>query len=216
MFDITVDAKQWTDHLSDVQKEQVPFAMAKALTAVTKEFQGFQLNAMREEFTVRQEQWFNRAVKITHFATKRELFTTVGIHPPGGDARADILAKFEDETEKTPISGRHIAIPTGVKRNKRDIVQKAYRPSNLNFHQQGGRIVGDKRTFIIELPNGAGLILQRVGKGKNSTTRSLYLLLPIVPIKPELHFERNVLKIVQLTWEMQFDRAFIEAMRTAK
>lgn len=218
MLEIKVDPLKAIQGLRDIRTDQIPFAASKALNAVVLAGQKDERAHLRDIFDERRPDWLDRSVKITHFAKKKDLYATIGIHPPGadGEARKDILTKFESDTEKTPLSGNTIAIPTGVKRTKKDIVQKAFRPKALNFRREGGRIVGDKRTFIVQLEQGRKLILQRVGKGARSSTRSLYLLLPRVDIDPELLFEQTIGKAVDREWRQQFIEAFDLAVRDAR
>jgi hypothetical protein len=104
----------------------------------------------------------NAAVKITHFSTKYEgdLYLTMGIHPPGGDERADILTKFETETQKTPFRGSHVVVPIGINAGK--ILREGQRFSDYHFVKHGNRWEGDRNTFIVPIGAGKLLVLQRV------------------------------------------------------
>lgn len=138
-----------------------------------------------------------------------------------------------------------IPIKERVKRNNRDIIAARNRPSAYHFRRVGGKIVGDQGTFITPSRTRPGLLLimQRVATGKSTdmgpalpagwrdqqgrftkasgiTQRSnvfaLYLLVPQVPIRPELHFEQQGELLVPRVWPQAFSDAFQDAMRTAR
>ncbi|MEQ9569057.1 MAG: hypothetical protein RLN75_02615 [Longimicrobiales bacterium] len=76
--------------------------------------------------------------------------------------------------------------------------------------------IGDKRTVSIFEPGGRGVILQRVGRGKSSRLKRLYLFVPDVPIEPELDFEDNARRVVRDEFDGHFAEAFDRAVRTAR
>jgi hypothetical protein len=207
MIDIQVHNARWLDHIADCRKNQVPQALKTGVNILATNVQGVERRHMKDIFEERRPEWLDRSVKITHFATKAEPWATIGIHPPGGDARADVITKFEDETEKLP-RGATLAIPIDVRRNKRDIVLNSQRPTALR---------SNARVFVIRKANGVGLILQRITRGANKgTNRLLYLLVPRARIHPDLHFEENAKRTVDVSWPTAFDKAWDDTMRTAK
>lgn len=216
---VSVNVKEALVGLSDVRTEQVPFALAQSLNATAKQFQRVQLAHMTQVFTLRRPDFAAQAVKITHFATKAEQWATIGIHPPGdqGDARADIFAKFEDQTQKTPFTGHSVAVPTiFIKRNKRDVIPQNLFPSALKLHADGNRVIGDQRTFLVRTKNGTHVILQRIGRGKRSITAALWTFKPSVPITPDLEFEVNAAAVVESGWQINFEAAYEAALATAR
>jgi hypothetical protein len=225
MISIDVDTDSLTREFTALQREQIPFAVSKALNAVGLDVQAREREQLRETFTLRRPEWADRSVKITHFAKKTELYTTVAISPPGGN-RGDILGKFETETEKRARDGHTIAIPIRARRNKRDIIVGKDRPKAFNFQQQGGRIVGDRGTFLVRRPDGTGLILQRARrsakgrtlgyKGKDSSVFALYLLVPRAELQPDLRFVPTAMEVVGRLWETQFGIAFDAALASAR
>jgi len=226
--DIAIDFEGAIAHLADVEKRHVPFAAMKALNHIGTSFQEVERRHMRDVFTVRQPQWVDRSVKITHFAKKTELFTTIGIQPPGarGGDRADVLGKFEEDREKEPRDGHSIAIPIRARRNKRDIITKGSRPRAFNFRQVGNSIRGDRRTFLIRMEDGTGLILQRRRKssqaralgygGRDEALVALYRLVDRVEITPELNFVPNAREVAARRWSPAFLDALEQALRTAR
>lgn len=216
MLDITVDLKSLTRELDDLQQRQIPFATAKALSALALDVQQAERARLRDVFTLRREQWADHSIKITHFAKKAEPWATIAISPPGGASRADILGKFETDTEKRPFKGTHVAIPIEAKRNKRDIITRANRPGALHLRQVGKRIIGDKRTFLVKTRGGQELILQRTGRGKRSGVRALYLLVERVTITPDLEYYVTAERVVGKNWERRWDDAIALALATAR
>jgi hypothetical protein len=218
MIDVTVSVSDFNLDMRAVRDDQLPFAFKNALNDVGLNIQTQERRHMHDVFNVRREDWLDRSVKITHFASKSDLFVNVGIHPPGveGEGRKDVLTKFETDHEKKPFKGKFVAVPTGAKRTKKDIVRAAQRPAAFNFHREGKRILGDNRTFIVHKGPDVALILQRVGKGRRSQVRSLYLLLRSVDIEPDLLFEQNALGVVTRDIEAAFTRRLEEAMQSAR
>ena len=107
-------------------------------------------------------------------------------------------------------------MPIDARRNKRDIIPLSQRPRAFHFQQLGNKIVGDRRTFIVKRPDGSGVILQRVGSGKRAAVIVLYALRKRVPLKPDLHFELNAMRVVEARFDVNMDRALDVAMKTAK
>lgn len=207
MFSIDVNTRPWLVSLDDWRAEQGPFVLKTALNTLATSVQDAERAHMRGIFTERRPEWLDRSVKITHFATKAEPWAIVGIHPPGGDARADIIGKFEDQTEKIPL-GASIAIPVDARRSKKDIVLNSQRPNALR---------GNDKVFVIRKPNGVGLILQRISRGaRKGTNRLLYLLVKRTRITPDLEFEATAIKTVDAKAVLALDAAFDLAMKTAK
>ena len=216
MLSITVDILPATRGLTEVQVNQIPFALSKAINDTAKQFQALEFAHLQSVMTLRRPDWVQRSIKIGHFATKAEPWGVVAISPPGstGFSRRDILTKFEDETDKRSRKpGGMVAVPLdGVKRNRRDIIPMNQRPASFHFRQVGNRILGDRGAFIVKTAGGRELILQR----SRGEVRALYLLVPDVHITPDLMFTSIALSTVERFWAGNFSDAFELAMRTAK
>lgn len=202
-------------------RDQIPFAAAVAVNETAKRFQIEQREHQRGIFTVRRPRFVDRAVKIRRgdFATKREPTAIVRIEPPGGQERADILTKFEDQEFKVPFKGERLAIPVDVRRTGTGIVPPSMRPSSLDFkpHGSSGRVMrGKKRTFLIREPGGRGAIFQRFGRRGSSDVRVLFVFAPRADIDPELEFHANAVRVVRGRFPREFRDAFDRAIRTAR
>lgn len=213
---IDVDFKSFMRDMTALQQEQIPFALKNGLNATALAVQTAERRRLREVFTIRQDVWADRSIKMTHFATKAERWATVAISPPGRADRSDILGKFETESSKQSIAGRHVAIPIAARRNKKDIVTKANRPSALHLRKEGNRVVGDKRTFLVNLKDGRQLILQRTGRGRRSDLRALFYLVERVQLTPDLHYMLTAEGTITREWNGLMEAALDQALRTAR
>lgn len=215
MITIVPHTEAFVASLNDIAKEQLPYALSRTFNELGKLAQLAVRNHTGQIFNVKRQAWVNASVKITHFASKYdgELYLSMGIHPPGGDDRADILTKFETETQKTPFRGSHVAVPIGINEGK--ILRDGQRFSDYHFVKKGNRWEGDRNTFIVPIGAGKLLVLQRVEhrvRRKNKRTGAaiavnkgdnmpLFLLVPSVKITPNLEFEKRVRDIVDKSWE---------------
>lgn len=236
-MNIVVDTKQLTRYLDDASERQFPFAMANTLNDVAKLDQYRERERMAGIFTIRRKQWVDNNVKITQFATKRDLTAIVAIEAPGKTNRSDIIGKFEGQTEKRPFGGhKSLAVPVAVKRNKADIITGGNRPKAFNFREVHGPqhvaplkknvrsgilrgqlqvFEGDKKTVMIRNAQGRGVILQRVGRGKRAGMRVLFVLTPRVKLTPNLDFLETARAAATHAKDF-FSARFAEAMSTAK
>lgn len=225
---IAVNADGLRADLKTIREDQLPFALKTAINTTALQFQRVQIAHDRSVFTVRKP-WSDQSVKITHFATKTEPWATIGIHPPGGDERADILGKFEDQTAKQPFkAGGSLAIPVDAKRNKFDIVTNRQRPKSFAFVQEqtnsksGVRIYrGRSGAFMVQMPDGRGWILKRTGGGSRGSlfdgTQVLYVLTKnAVHITPDLDFASNAIAVVEGGWHINMELAYNDALSKAR
>ena len=218
---IPVDTSQisiGTRALERLAKDQAPFALSLTINRLALTFQKEQRGHQARIFTVRRKTFVGRAVKLKPKATKRRPEATISIDPPGGQKRADILSKFEDQTTKTPTRGRTLAVPgPGIRRGKTGVITKASRIAAFEFRQITPRVsVGKKRTFLLRTGPRRGYIFRRKGRRGSTTVELLYSLVPEVPIQPELDFVQNAEKVVRRDTAREYGRALDFALRTAR
>lgn len=216
MITIHVDYRKAVGQLKADAERHVPFALAKAVNDTALDVQRAQRANLRKKFTLRRPEWADRSIKMVRFAKKSDPTAVIGIHPPGGDQRADILDKFEDQTEKLPKAGT-IAIPVsrvGLARGSAGVLRNRVRPRDL---------VASGKAFIVRkrMGNvGEGLILQRVGFGQGSGRRSsvvaLYYLARRARIRPTLQFIRTAGESIDDTFASHMVKRLDEALRTAR
>lgn len=153
--------------------KQLRFGVALGLTNTAKEGQKAVMKSLGDTFTLRGG-WFNESNKYgikIKMATKDSQEAEVR-------TRADWLEIHEAGGTKKPASGGRLAIPTSeVRRNKKNIIAKANRPSALR----------GKRTFIIKTSKG-DVLFQRKGRKKKSRIVALYNLEPRAEIKKQSTF----------------------------
>lgn len=216
-----LDTRQANAFVRAVWSDQLPWATAKAINDSALGGQRIQREHQRKIFTVRRPQFVDRAVKIAQFAKKETPEARMRVEPPGGQARADVLAKFETEHTKSPFRGRSVAVPTGaVPRTAAGIIRKSWRPSQLfaDAQRYGDRaMLGAKDTILVWSGWGKGTIFRFRGRRRKSgSMEALYQLVPRVSIEPELHFHDNIRRHVLDNWDANFNRALMTAMRTAR
>jgi len=187
-----------TKYITGLAK-QIPFATALALTRTAKEIQREEVAHIRNEFTVRGS-WLREGgrfgVGITP-ASKENLVAIV-------ESRAPWLEAHEEGTTRTP-AGAHFAIPQkDIRRTKTQVIARSQRPKAL------------KRAFKIETTRGVPLLLQRIGRGKNSILRVMYQLTGRAKIAPRLRFVETGRAVVDKVWRRIFSEALDRAIRTAR
>jgi hypothetical protein len=210
MIQIHVDTRAFERGMTELVKEQLPFAASRALNITTKEAQSGIQSRMRSNFTIRRD-WVTQQIKIKHFSDKHDdpMYTTIEVDP-----KADFLDKFEEGGVKTPRSSANLAVPIGARPNKSAIVPPQLRIKNLHLHAVGKAIRGDQRTFLMRAGGRQG-IFQRTGPGKRDYIL-LYWLTPSVPIPRSLHFVETVMRIVEDRWARNLEQFLTEALATAK
>jgi len=240
---VKTNAKEVSDSLRSMFQDQIPFATSQALNRTALDFQKVQRSHQRMIFVVRRPTWVDRAVKITQFSKKALLEAIIAVAPPG--ERADILAKFEEDTKKTPLSGRSVAVPTRyVPKTPAGIIRKGWRPSDLlggaktgSSHKAlpgGGMLLGNevtrgqKRTFLIRKPDGSGTLFMRIEEeaaarkkkaGADGVRRHLKdkELVPLYQFVPSVGIEPelNFEENAQDTVQRRFEENFAAAFNAA-
>jgi hypothetical protein len=224
VIQIRCDIEAFKSIYTNVEHEQLPFAASLALNNTAKGAQSFVREGERANFTIRRDWVLMESVKISHFSTKREdpMYARIQV----GD-KADFMEKFESGTTKTSRTGGNIAVPIMARPSRGGLVPDSLRPKNLNLHAVGGAIRGDQRTFMLTTRSGRKGIFQRIGNARSRRLSKLsgsfegdvvllYWLTPSVPTPATLHFEERVKEAVTRLWAQEFERAFEQAMETAR
>lgn len=219
IVNVETNAPQVAGIMGRLFRDQMPFVLKSAINSTTLDAQKRQRAHQRRVFQVRNPRFVDRAVKIKPFASKSRPTATIRIDPPGGTTRGDILTKFETEREKLPRRGKRLAVPVDVRRTKTGAISGARKGAirSLELQPTSKNVaIGKKRTFAIRKPGGRGGVYQRVGRGKRSRVRTLFLFAPRVQIRPELNFVANVTRTVHERFEGHYFTAFDRAVRTAR
>lgn len=237
MFTITADPRPLIQTLDALAERQLPFATMKALNETAELFQQSERKVMGQEFTIRRP-WVQQQVKIERqdFARKDKLSVRISISD-----KASFLDKFEDGGMRTPHGGKSLVIPQAIRQNKTALIPASKRPKSFQFHEVGGKALashakrfrnkklrnaalggsvrvfeGKQRTILIQSPNGAGVILQRQGRGQKAGLKVLYLLRPKTKVPADLHFHETAQKAFVAFWPNAFTKWWNEAIRTAR
>ncbi|MDH4231085.1 MAG: hypothetical protein OEW04_03535 [Nitrospirota bacterium] len=211
--------KETMRFLSDLQKNQLPYATARALTQTAKDIQQEIIKELPHKFTLRTS-WYKSgpyAFKITP-ALKTKLQATVY-------TKAPFMGLQETGGTKIAHGGKkYIAIPTdNVRRNKSRPIPQNLRPSALlkgvtyrgTSKKKGtykhAAFTGVK-AFIGEIHGQLG-IWQRIGP---RAVKLMYLLREEADIQPRLEFERTARRIAEQKFSQNWGRAMNEAVKSAK
>ena len=176
------------------------FGIAVGLTQTAKDGQKASQGALRGTFTIRNR-WLEQGNKFgikVKAATKTDLVSEVRTN-------ADWIIPHETGKDKTARGGR-VAVPTAnVRRNKRDIITKANRPSALR----------NKRTFVIKTKRG-DVLFQRKYRGKRSFITPLYGLERRVRIRKVSTFEVPIEKVVRRRLGINIEAGLRRAFATMR
>ena len=196
------------------RREQVPFAIAKALTDTAKEAQATIRQELPQRFTIRTP-WVAKGIRIRS-ATKQSLTAMVYDVDPfmriqeTGGTKASINRRVFD-------FGDMLAIPVDARRSKRDVVRKEDWPQNLiepfiitakdgrkylAVHSLAKKVRGQRGKFTI-------------GKDVGGN-RIMYVLKPRVQVPARFGFAETVRKVVVEKFSANLRQSIQLAMATAR
>lgn len=204
---IELDAEKLIGGMTDLMREQVPYATSRAVNDVALMIQQGEREAMKQNFNIRR-QWVLDGVRIIQFSNKGQdpITAILDIAPD-----RSFLNKFEEGGMKTP-RGANIAMPTDtVRPSPADVVASALRPKSFGLSGTGK---GDRRTFIIGSGPGAG-IWQRTGPGPRDI-RMLWSFKQSARIGAMLGFRTTARQQAERWWDARFAARFDEAMASAR
>lgn len=144
---------------------QFPYIVSVALNRTANIGQEAERKQMRGSLHLRQERFVVRGIKIDKAdrATKTSWRVVIQLAYP--DDR-HFLDQHEEGGDRIRHGGKRLWKPN-KEVFKSKIIGRAnpLHPSNLHLHlDEGGRIVGDQRTFLVRVSSGKVLILQRVDR----------------------------------------------------
>jgi hypothetical protein len=228
-FSVKLDATKAVQGLHDLQKKQLPFVMASALTNTAKDAQGIVQAGLSQTFHLRNN-WTQQGIRIRP-AEKKQWPITADVHTDTANRQTgapDYLGLQEDGGEKVPYGGRHyLAIPTRYLRQMAPgVIPQELRPKNLLGAVQG-RYAGRNKKGQIALKNqkivkGFSFFLQKLKTGEMAilgryfTDREaypFYLLVPEGKVKPSLHMEKTVEKAVNDRFTRNWEVIWNDVMR---
>ena len=197
---IEVDITRGIKKLDNLEKKQLPFAMAKALTDTANDARDHYVdNILGQKYTLRGK-WYKARTRFgfnVKKATKHDLTAVVY-------TRADWMRLHEKGGIKKPQS-THLAIPTELIRRSKKTgkISKAMRPKQVMASGKG----------FIANKGGQKMIMRRRTK---KIVEPIYLLERQARIKPTMDFKRSITSVVRRKFPWQFNRAMRYAMATAR
>jgi len=162
--------------------QKAPKALVLTLNKLADDGQKAVQGTLAKSFTLRRAEYVTKTIfrKGDDFATQARPRAAYGVNP-----ERNILAKFEENSIKAPISGRSVAIPlSAVKPTRESVVSKGLRLSTLRTDPKVRRITTPNGTFLVKE--------KRAGKVKGvklgARTDLLYKLVPSVRLTARLNF----------------------------
>ena len=197
MLSADVNFKGTTRFLNDVQRKQLPFATARALTWTAQDAQRAVIQHIKHRF-VNRRAWYGKNQKTGIKIIRAEKKTKVQF------AKVYTTAPWAHNQEeggiRRPNSGKHLAIPTAkVPRNQ--------------WKVGGARnILKQKTTF--EIP-GKG-IFKRVGPKGNKKLVRLFTYSKRATIRPALKLKQISRKVAGRRFQTNFNKSFGMAIKSAR
>lgn len=218
-----------------VFRDQLPFATSRAINATAYDARDAIRKGIQERFTIRRK-WVVTGIQIPRGgrATKRKLEAVVEL-----DRRRAFLGKFEEGGTKRGTPDMPIAIPTEhIRPVPTKVPPLALYPKNLRLQERrdisGGFMAartkfsrrgvpqwkGKRRTFVIDPVHHRADrelwgVWQRFGP-KRHQIRLIWAYRREIPIPNTLQFEATGKRTVDQRWDINFTRAFDQAIRTAR
>ena len=201
-----VKATAW---LSNWQKQQVPFATAKALTQTAAAIQKEVRAELPQRFILRND-WVRQGIRIVP-ATKGRLRAEVF-------SRDAFMSLQESGGDKRPKSGNNLAIPLAARRTKRGLINKADLPANLGRAEymitRGGKQVARRgregAAFRFKAADGREYLALRRG----DKLELMYLLTPQASVKRALGLRTTGQRMYATTFNKLFGAALKDALRS--
>jgi hypothetical protein len=198
--------KEFMSRMTDIEKEQLPYASALALTRTAEDVRDAIIKELPDHFKIRstwylpQMKYGIRSTKATKAGQQSTVYTN-----------AYWLPLQETGGIKLPPN-KMLALPTEqVKANKNDIITASNRPRALM--KSGKAWVGRDRANEL-------VIFQRVGKGtkrgKKDAITVPYVLKPRARIPKRWNFYERGAEVARQVFIGNWHNAMAEALRTAK
>lgn len=196
MFDLNVkhNVKEFTRYLDRIQKQQVPFATAQALTKTAQDTQTGLYKQVQAVFHVTKKWWLKQqptGIKIRP-ATKARLIASV--------YTAAFFADLQEEGgTKRPVRHNNLLVPTS------NTPQSRRKAGGASIMLQSNRVFSNKRG-----------IWRRKGGKKNTVIEMLFARTKTAQITPRFQFKATAYRIAAARFKIQFETALSKALRTAR
>ncbi len=192
-MNVKADIREVTRYLNKVQKRQVPYAIALALTRTVQDAQKSLIAAIPHIFKVTKKWWLKNqptGVKIRP-ATKADLTASVYTNAP--------FAGLQEEGGIKRPRKKFLAVPT---KNT---------PKSRRKAGGAGVMMKQKKTFAT-----ASGIYRRKGGKRNQTIEKLYTFTEKARVRPRFGFKDIARKVALHRFKKNFETALTKALRTAR
>jgi hypothetical protein len=214
-MDVTISVKGLTEtirELISVDRDQIPFATAKALTLTAKSRQKLVQATLGQRFILRREAWARQGVRIEP-ATKTKLQAVIkDINP--------YMALQEEGGQKLPMHGSKVAVPlTGARPTPRALIREENLPAAVMAN--GGFIRGNIMYRVVLKAGRRKAVSRAIGGIREAANWArkiiaMYALVPHASVKKRYGFEQTVTQGVVDEFRRNFEVTFEEARKTAK
>jgi len=204
LISVQVDTKPLKRWLSDIEKKQLPFATAKALTITARD--------AKRAVDAQLPKKLDRPTPFTRRA--------IGIK-----AARKTLLQSEVFVKDTQWEYLKYAIEGGTRTPKRNAIATPGSKTRLNKYGnmprgKAHKLLQNKAKYFSGTPAGhpgapAG-IWQRMGRGGRGNIRLVVQYKKQITYKKRLPFRKIVEGVVAHRWRRNFEQAFADAMRTAR
>lgn len=187
--------------LENLAARQLPYTFARALTMTAQDAQSKIISQLPSQFILRTMWWKPRTRYGFNIRPAKKNYLVAEIF-----TRAPWMILQEEGGIKKPIESRTLAIPTeNVRKDIRRKIAKSKLPSALMNAPK-------RRAFILPTRSGP-VMFRRVSKKK---IKAMYVLEKQAQIRPRLKMQETCEQILNEKIFNNFERAFKEALRTAK
>ncbi len=198
-IDVRLDVKELTKSLNDLQRKQIPFATAQALTRTAQDVQKAEVVNVQRVFENKKKWWLKQqptGIKITP-AKKNNLVASIFTNAFFADLQ-------EEGGTKRPFRGSTLAIPT-------DNVAKRFRKSG------GARdILNQKNVFITKFRDGSKGIVKKVGGKRNPRLKALFGFERTAKIPRRFNFKKVAARVANRQFIRRFNQSLDKALKTAR
>lgn len=211
MADLTIDLEisSALQGLSDLKREQIPFALALALTRTAQHAQAEIKRDLPHRFEIRNA-FVPRGVRIKT-ASKKDPEAAVYWQAPVAARRefAQSLARQETGGTKTPAK-RWLAIPrpaVEARRGKGGLIPKRWRP---------GQALKRRDVFVANTQTPGVVAIYRRKTKKRYPIEALYTLTDRVRVRETFEFVPTARAAARQVFKKEFGQAFAKALATRR
>ena len=206
MISVQLDTREFTRWLSVQMQRQVPYATARALTALAKYAQEDVRAGIRESMTIRRP-WVLKGIAV-QAAQKRDGLAGMKAEVGSRDwYMSDQLADRPSVRESK--SGGKQFLPKAARRSKPANISKAMRPATVTQRA----LSGEGKLFFKRGRGGRGILFQKL---RGDRLRILYTLGDQQTIRPQLSLRQVVTRTVMQRGEQEFIRQLQAAIKSKR